>query len=125
MITTRAHESDLRPHIDLLRCELALERRHGVSAICDGSFDHGGAQPRAEAGQRLAGHYVLATSLPTTQTSAARIVNSYRQLAQIRHITLDTQDNEATVVTRRTPLQGRILTALDIDTNTWDRAHIV
>ena len=173
----------------------------GVSRLFDVEITHGHFlyhynDKAFEFEQRLAGRYVLATSLTTTQASAPKIVHSYQQLAQIerrfrtlkdflhlrpirhwterrvrghiaacvyaaviegliaqqlrdaniadpdidtqplttprairelqriRQVTLDTQNNKITLITRRTPIQARILTALDIDTKTWDKAHI-
>ena len=47
-----------------------------------------------------------------------------RELARIRAVTLDAAGRTIELVTRRDPLQARILAALDVDTSTWDRAHI-
>ena len=47
-----------------------------------------------------------------------------RELARIRALTLTAGDRTINLVTRRTPLQARILTALGVDTTTWNRAHI-
>ncbi len=175
--------------------------RSGVSRLFEVEIDTGHFlyhynEDAFEFEARLAGRYVLATSLTTSQASTAKIVNSYQQLAQIerrfrtlkdflhlrpirhwterrvrghiavcvyaaviegliaktlrdadiadpdigtqaittpraireldriRQVTLDTDNNEVTVITRRSPLQTRILTALDIDTKTWDKAQI-
>jgi hypothetical protein len=145
---------------------------------------------------RLAGRYVLATSLPLTHTPAPRIVTAYRQLldvesrfrvlkdflhlrpvrhwteprvrghiaicvyaavietlinktltaadvrdpdltdqhltatralrhlGRIRHVALTAAGHHITLTTRRTPLQHRILAALNIDTRHWDKADI-
>jgi len=59
--------------------------------------------------------------LPGQHLSAARAL---RELARIRNVTLDAGDRRVDVVTRRTPLQARILDALEVDTASWDRAHI-
>lgn len=59
--------------------------------------------------------------LPDQHLSAARAL---RELARIRTVTLDAGDRHVDVVTRRTPLQTRILHVLDVDTTSWDRAHI-
>ena len=53
--------------------------------------------------------------------SAARAL---RELARVRAVTLDAAGHRIDLVTRRTPLQARILTALDVDTTAWDQAHI-
>ena len=47
-----------------------------------------------------------------------------RELGRIRAVTLDAGDRPIELVTRRSPLQARILAALDVDTANWDRAHI-
>ena len=47
-----------------------------------------------------------------------------QQLDRIRAVTLNAGDRTIEVVTRPTPLQARILTALDIDTSSWTKAHI-
>ena len=47
-----------------------------------------------------------------------------RELGRIRRIDLHVADRHVDVVTRRNPLQTRILTALDIDTSAWTQAHI-
>jgi hypothetical protein len=47
-----------------------------------------------------------------------------RELGRIRNVTLDSGGRTINVVTRRTPLQARILHALHVDTRPWNRAHI-
>lgn len=47
-----------------------------------------------------------------------------RELARIRGVTLDAAGRTIELVTRRDPLQSRILAALGVDTTGWDRAHI-
>ena len=47
-----------------------------------------------------------------------------RELARVRRVELDTGDRHIELVTRRTPLQARILAALDVDTSTWNHARI-
>jgi transposase len=47
-----------------------------------------------------------------------------RELARIRTVTLDAGSRTIDVVTRRSGLQTKILTALGVDTTSWDRAHI-
>jgi transposase len=47
-----------------------------------------------------------------------------RDLARIRHVALTAAGRDITLTTRRTPLQQQVLTALDVDTRTWDRANI-
>lgn len=47
-----------------------------------------------------------------------------RELARIRRVVLTAAGRDITLTTRRTRLQQHILTALDIDTRTWDRATI-
>jgi hypothetical protein len=47
-----------------------------------------------------------------------------QQLGRVRAVTLDAAGRTINVVTRRTPLQARILRALHVDTSAWDRAHI-
>lgn len=144
----------------------------------------------------LAGRYVLVTSLPADQASAAQVVRAYRQLADVEHrfrvlkdflhlrpvrhwterrvrghvaicvyaaviealitralrdadirdpdlpdqhltaaralreldhiraVTLTAGRRSIDLVTRRDPLQARILAALGVDTHNWDRAHL-
>ena len=59
--------------------------------------------------------------LPDQHLSSARAL---RQLDRIRAVTLDAAGRTINIVTRRTPLQTRILRALHVDTHPWDRAHI-
>ena len=53
--------------------------------------------------------------------SAARAL---QELDRIRQVTLSAADRTVTLVTRPSPLQARILTALGVDTATWTKAHI-
>jgi transposase len=59
--------------------------------------------------------------LPDQHLSAARAL---RELHRIRDVTLTAADHTINVVTRREPLQQRILTALDVDTTGWDRPTV-
>ena len=59
--------------------------------------------------------------LPDQHLSSARAL---RELGRIRAVTLDAAGRTITVVTRRSPSQARILHALHVDTQPWDRAHI-
>ncbi len=59
--------------------------------------------------------------LPDQHLSAARAL---RELERIRRVTLQAGDRTIHTITRRSPLQARILTALGVDTRSWDRAHI-
>lgn len=52
--------------------------------------------------------------------SAARAL---RELDRIRAVTLTAGRRTIDLITRRDPLQARVLAALDIDTTGWDRAH--
>ena len=47
-----------------------------------------------------------------------------RELHRIRDVTLTAGDHTINVVTRREPLQRRILTALHVDTTGWDRPQL-
>ena len=47
-----------------------------------------------------------------------------REAARVRAVTLTTGSRVINRVTRRTPLQARVLRALEVDTGTWDRATI-
>ena len=47
-----------------------------------------------------------------------------RELDRVRAVTLTTTSRTIDLVTRRSPLQARILRALDVDTTPWDRATI-
>jgi transposase len=53
--------------------------------------------------------------------SAARAL---RELGRIRAVTLDAGGRRIDLVTRRNPLQSRILAALGVDTRGWDRPRI-
>ena len=53
--------------------------------------------------------------------SAARAL---RELARVHAVTLDAAGRRVELVTRRNPLQARILAALDVDAASWDHAHI-
>lgn len=93
------------------------ERRvHGHIAVCVYA-----AVIEALITHALAAANIRDPDLPDQHLSAARAL---RELGRIRAITLDAGDRHIDVITRRNPLQQRILTALDVDTTTWDRAHI-
>ena len=47
-----------------------------------------------------------------------------RMLNRIRRVNLTTNKHQITLTTRRTPLQTRTLTAIGVDTRTWDKATI-
>ena len=47
-----------------------------------------------------------------------------RELGRIRLEHIEAAESSIDLVTRRTPLQREILTALSIDTSGWDRATI-
>ena len=47
-----------------------------------------------------------------------------QQLNRIRRVTLTTNNHQITLTTRRTPLQTRTLTAIGVNTRTWDKATI-
>lgn len=47
-----------------------------------------------------------------------------RELGRVRAVTFDAGGKSLRVVTRRNPLQSRVLAALDVDTGDWDRARI-
>jgi hypothetical protein len=47
-----------------------------------------------------------------------------RELGRIHAITLTAGDHTIDIVTRPNPLQRQIITALDVDTTGWDRAHL-
>lgn len=47
-----------------------------------------------------------------------------RELDRIHAVTIDAAGRRIDLVTRRNPLQARILTALNVDTATWNQAHI-
>jgi transposase len=59
--------------------------------------------------------------LPDQHLTPARAL---RELARIRAVTLNTAGHTIELVTRRDPLQARILDALHVDTSSWNRAHI-
>lgn len=68
----------------------------------------------------LAAADVRDPDLPDQHLSAARAL---RELHRIRDVTLTAGDHTINVITRRDPLQQRILAALDVDTTSWDRAR--
>jgi len=47
-----------------------------------------------------------------------------RELNRVRSVILTTTGRTINLTTRRSALQAQILTALDVDTTTWDKAHI-
>ena len=47
-----------------------------------------------------------------------------RELSRVHAVTVDAAGHRIDLVTRRSPLQARILAALDVDTASWDQAHI-
>ncbi|MGH9244163.1 MAG: IS1634 family transposase [Acidimicrobiales bacterium] len=47
-----------------------------------------------------------------------------RELDRVRAVTLDADGHTIELVTRRDPLQARVLAALHVDTSGWDRAHL-
>ena len=53
-----------------------------------------------------------------------RLRRALAELNRIRIHHLDTGDRHVQVITRRNPLQASILATLDINTSTWDNAHI-
>jgi Transposase DDE domain len=93
------------------------ERRvHGHIAVC----------VYAAVIEALITHALIAADLrdphpPDQHLTAARAL---RELSRIRAVTLNASDRHVNIITRRTPLQQRILTALNVNTATWDRAHI-
>jgi hypothetical protein len=92
------------------------QRVHGHIAICVYA-----AVIEALITQHLAAADIRDPDLPDQHLSAARAL---RELGRVRAVTLDAGDRHVQVITRRTPLQARILTALGVDTAHWDRAHI-
>jgi hypothetical protein len=92
------------------------QRVHGHIAICVYA-----AVIEALITQHLAAADLRDPDLPDQHLSAARAL---RELGRVRAVTLDAGDRHVEVITRRTPLQARILTALGVDTAHWDRAHI-
>ena len=47
-----------------------------------------------------------------------------RELGRIRATTILAGDRRIDVVTRRSPLQSKVLAALGVDTSAWDRARV-
>ena len=93
------------------------ERRvHGHIAVCVYA-----AVIEALITQALAAADLRDPELPNQHLSAARAL---RELGRVRAVTLDAGDRHVEVITRRSPLQQRILAALNVDTAHWDRAHI-
>ncbi len=71
--------------------------------------------------QRLRAAGIPDPDLADHHITAARAL---RELDRIRQVTLDADGRTIELVTRRNPLQDRILNALGTDTNSWDRARI-
>jgi hypothetical protein len=71
--------------------------------------------------RRLADADIADPDLPDQHLTPTRAL---RELGRIRHVTLAAADRHIDLVTRRSPLQRRILAALNVDTTGWDRAHI-
>ena len=93
------------------------ERRvHGHIAVCVYA-----AVIEALITAALAAADIRDPDLPDQHLSAARAL---RELTRIRVVTLDAGDRHIDVITRRSPLQARILDAVGVDTASWDRAHI-
>jgi transposase len=69
----------------------------------------------------LRDHDVRDPDLPDQHLTAARAL---RDLGRIRNVTLDAGGRTIDLVTRRDPLQTRILAAVGVDTASWNRAHI-
>ncbi|MCA1707103.1 MAG: IS1634 family transposase [Actinobacteria bacterium] len=59
--------------------------------------------------------------LPDQVLSPRRVL---RELGRIRAATIVAGDRRIDVVTRRSPLQARVLAALGVDTSAWDRAKV-
>jgi transposase len=72
-------------------------------------------------GHRLRDADIRDPDQPSQLLSAQRAL---RELDRVRHITLKAEGRTIELVTRRTPLQTRILDALNVDTTGWDRAHL-
>lgn len=70
---------------------------------------------------QLAAHDVRDPDLGDQHLSARRCLDA---LQRVRHVTLDAGDDTIGVVTRRNALQAQCLTALGIDTRTWDHAQL-
>ncbi len=70
--------------------------------------------------QALATADVRDPDLPRQHLTCARAL---RELHRVRDVALTAGDHTINVITRRQPLQQRILTALDVDTASWDRAR--
>jgi hypothetical protein len=61
---------------------------------------------------------------PDIDTQALTAQRALRELNRIRAVTVTVAGRTIELTTRRNPLQTQILTALDIDTTTWDKANI-
>lgn len=72
-------------------------------------------------GQALSKAGIADPDLPEQTMSARRAL---RELGRIRRHTIIADAHTLELVSRRRPLQARILTALDVDTHTWDKATI-
>ncbi len=47
-----------------------------------------------------------------------------QELGRIRHVQITAEGRQIGLITRRTPLQAQILTALDVETQRWDTAEV-
>lgn len=72
-------------------------------------------------GRALAASDIADPDVDSQHLTAPRAL---RELGRIRRVGLDAGHRHVELVTRRTPLQTRILAALDVDTSTWNQAHI-
>lgn len=76
--------------------------------------------------EALIGHDLATAGIvdPDLDTQVLTAARALRELDRVRAIELSTGERSINIVTRRSPLQARILTALGVDTTDWDRAHI-
>ncbi|MPZ54631.1 MAG: IS1634 family transposase, partial [Acidimicrobiia bacterium] len=72
-------------------------------------------------GRDLTQAAVADPDLPDQALTAARAL---RELDRIRRVTLTTDNHTIGLVTHPTALQGAVLTAVDVDTRNWNKAHI-
>lgn len=61
---------------------------------------------------------------PDIDQQALSAQRALRELGRVRHVTIDAGGRKIGLITRRSPLQTRILAALDVDTKGWDTARV-
>lgn len=69
----------------------------------------------------LAAHNITDPDIEGQHLSAQRAL---RELGRVRQVTINAGGRDIGLITRRSPLQARILAALEVDTRGWDTARV-